>query len=95
MTNNNIIRTPIQLDKNTLAIIHIFERKDHLEDIWMFDSDKYEEELWRNFDQSAKQFIDQIIDKVSPHFLMELIKVANKELINHDKKFGTNFSKNI
>lgn len=70
MTNNNIIRTPIQLDKNTLAIIHIFERKDHLEDIWMFDSDKYEEELWRNFDQSAKQFIDQIIDKVSPHFLM-------------------------
>jgi len=56
--NNKIIRTPILLNKNTVALIHVFHRHDHLEDIWIFDVDKYQEEITEAHEKAAKQFVE-------------------------------------
>ena len=40
---NKLKRTPIVLNKHTLALIHIFNRNDYLEDMWMSEIDDFQE----------------------------------------------------
>jgi len=61
---------PILLDKNTVAVIHIFERTDTFDDIF-YETD-------RNIDKhdtyinAAKEFINQLDDHWCISFLREL-----------------------
>lgn len=86
-------RTPIYLGKNAIAVLHIFTRYDHLEDVWMFDSDALEEQNWKLPEKSAEQFIEQLEGWWTPAFMMQLRDQIEKELIKHDKKYKTKFAK--
>lgn len=89
----NIRRTPIFLSSHTLAIVHLFNREDHLEDIWTVDCDKFEEENYEAIESAPKQLISHLggEDNLTPHFLMGLRTEINRILDDHNKEFGTKF----
>ena len=91
-----IIRTPIWINNHTLAVINIFDQKEgHLEDIWMTDSDDYEQQVWENAEAGAKQLIEHLGGEqhLTPAFLINLKKEISGILSRHDSKYGTKFNK--
>jgi len=78
--NKEIRRAPIVLNKNTVALIHIFEKYDDLEDMWMHDLDKYMIENYEEHEKAAKQFISQLEGHYCVLFMENLIKEAFKAI---------------
>ena len=64
-------RIPIVMSKNSVALIHIFERHDHLEDIWMMDTE-YMLETYDRYEGAANQFIEQLEEHWCDAFIKEL-----------------------
>ena len=79
-----IIHKPIQINKNTVAVIHLFNRYDHLEDIWFTEVNKYCEENYNLHEEAAEQFIEQLDDMWSPLFMIALRSKIDERL----KKLG-------
>ena len=88
-----IRREPILINNHAVAIIHIFDRLDHLEDLWTADSDAFQEEKLEMYKEAATQFISQLEEQWTPSFMMALRDGINNELKEHDIKYGTKFSK--
>lgn len=88
-------RFPIQIAPDTIALLQLFHRPScHLEDLCVFpDCIKMEEERLKIPETAAKQFISQLEDHWTPAFLMALRDEIDKELLEHDKQYGTKFSK--
>jgi hypothetical protein len=82
----SIIRKPIILDKNTIALIQVFKRGDSLADLWIHDIEKHEEEEWMLYLDSARQFLDQLENNWTPRFLMELMKACYERLYRADQR---------
>ena len=82
-------RTPIVLDKHTVAVLHIFTRTDKFEDLFMDDYiyAKFKDGFMNTFQNSAQQFIDQFEEHSCDAFIEALIKKAFKYLIENDIKF--------
>jgi hypothetical protein len=84
-------RKPIAINPHCIAVLHLFERKDFLEDMWAFDLIGHH---YANIPQEgAQEFVKQlsVSGQETPAFLMALIV----ELVNHlrqeDLSRGTNF----
>lgn len=62
----------------------MFERHDHLEDVWMFDNAEYSEEDYEQHERAAVQFMDQLEGCWTAKFLKalrgEIDKRLNKEI---------------
>lgn len=80
-----IRREPIILDKNTVALIHIFDRYDDIEDIFYLDSEKYLKEMSEQYEKSAKQFISQLDGEWCVLFFEKLIKEAFETMVKEDR----------
>ena len=80
-----IRREPIILDKNTVALIHIFDRYDDIEDIFYLDSEKYLKEMSEQYEKSAKQFISQLDGEWCVFFFEKLIKEAFETMVKEDR----------
>jgi len=79
-----IKRQPIQLNNHAVAVIHIFNRTDYLEDIWMSEVDEYTEDSCNQHELAAKQFVEQLEDWWTPKFMKALkneieIRLKNQE----------------
>lgn len=96
------MRRPIQLDQHTIAVLHIFDKTDDFDDLWMGESDNYEiERLNQIVRGAAKQFIAQLKDRACMAFLESLMLELDKEQRKHwgkhskmrlkiyKKKYGT------
>lgn len=77
---NDIIRAPILLSRHDVAVIHIFHKHDHLEDIWMSDVPRYYEEVHDNYAASAKQFVEQLEGAWCGAFMESLVKEIQARL---------------
>lgn len=76
-------RTPIVLNKNSVALLHIFTRNDLLDDMWTIDIGDDYYEIIKN---SAKQFINQLEGQECDLFLEELgIEALNQFKKNREK----------
>ena len=84
-----IRRTPIVLNKNTVALLHIFTRHDSMDDIWMHDIAPYIEENYQEHAKSAKELIKQLEDHYSIAFLEALIVECLNRIKSSDKEFNT------
>ena len=73
-------RMPIYLHKNAVALITIFKRVDHLEDIWVADYPDYDEDYDKINKEAARQFIDQMEGQWTPRFLIALKSEIEKRL---------------
>lgn len=71
---SNIIREPIRLSHNAVAVIHVFSRLDSLRDLWMIDSEDYLTEDWEVETRAAKQFLEQLDGQYNIRFLQALRK---------------------
>jgi len=85
-------RKPILLSPNSVALIHIFTRYDHLEDIWISDVPQSYIDIKNIPKEAAKEFINQLDNHYTPAFLIALrdeinkiLKKREKELKNLDK----------
>ena len=87
-----IRREPIQLNNSTVMVLHIFTRTGHMEDLWMTEVEKLQEEGYEQHHRAAKQLLDQLEDHWAPKFMMALRDEANKKLKEHDDKHGTQFA---
>ena len=86
-----IIREPIRLSRNCLAIINIFTRYDDIEDVvWLSDIDSYNEKEWDLMDKAAKQFISQLKGHWCVRFLEQLRNEIDRTLEIHNKEFQKN-----
>ena len=72
--DKKIKRTPIVLNPHTIALISIFIKHEHLEDIWYSGSDieKFVKEQIHSSSRAAKQFIAQLEGHWTPRFLKAL-----------------------
>lgn len=77
-------RMPIYLDKNSVALITVYSRPDHLEDIWITDYPEYDIDYDQAARDAAKQFIDQLEGRWTPRFLSALKDEINKRLGDND-----------
>jgi len=84
-----IRRTPIVLSKNTIAMIHIFEKYDDMDDLWMYDLSKYAEENYEQYEKAAKQFISQLKEHWCVLFMEHLIKESFKQMVEEDRSAFT------
>ena len=77
-----IKRTPIVLSPHTIALISVFIKHEHLEDIWYSNSDfeKFVKEQVHSSSRAAKQFIAQLEGHWTPRFLKALRKEIDREL---------------
>jgi hypothetical protein len=93
---SEIRREPIILDKNTVALIHIFDRYDELEDVCILsDNDIYFSETMEQYNKSAKQFISQLKDEWCVAFMENLIVEGFKTMIEQDRAAFTKDYANI
>ena len=84
-------RQPIIISNDTIALITLFTNHSYLQDCWTYD-------YLHNIDHdqatfAAMQFVDQLEDQWTPAFMMALRKQITLKLEEHDKEFGTEFSK--
>ena len=64
-------RYPIVLNSNTVALIHIFEKHDKFEDIWMIDTE-YLLNKHDGYSGAAKQFVEQLEEQWCDLFMESL-----------------------
>jgi len=81
--------TPIILNKNAVAVIHIFKREDSLSDIWLFDSDEIQAQVRNDWELAAKSFVEQLEQNWSISFMKALKKEINNILDSNDKDILT------
>jgi hypothetical protein len=84
-----IKRMPIILGKNTVALLHIFEKYDDLEDMWMSEFGQYVEENFEEHEEAAKQFIAQLKDNWCVLFMVHLIKEGFRTMVDEDRSAFT------
>jgi hypothetical protein len=88
-------RFPVQISPDTIVVLHLFHQsnRNFFEDCWETDcAAKLREDL-QTHTKAARQFIDQLEDHWTPLFMMTLRDEIDKELKDHDKKYGTSFAK--
>lgn len=88
-----IRRFPIQIGEHAVAVIHLFQKCDHLEDCFEDSCFKLNHEVDRQPKVAAKQFISQLEESYNMEFLLALRDEINDEIKEHDKKYKTNFFK--
>jgi hypothetical protein len=87
-------RYPIQLNSDTIVMLHLFHRKNHIEDIcWSSECTMSMNKDLESHTKAAEQFINQLEDHWTPLFMMELRDRINERLKRDDKKYGTKFSR--
>jgi len=93
LNNKQTNRTPIYLNHQALALLQIFKKDTYIEDLWLFDTEQHYEDEWKKPEYAAHQFIEQLEGEENIIFLKALRNEIDKELLKHDKIYGTNFSK--
>lgn len=86
MSEDKVRREPIILDKNIVALIHIFERHDDLEDVWMREFGTYVEDNNQQYEKSAQQFVSQLRENWTVAFMQHLAKEIFKEVDSLSKE---------
>lgn len=81
--NKEIIRKPILLNSDTVAVLHIFIRPNHLGDMWFADIEQHEEERHGLYEKAADQFIDQLEDTCNMAFMEALRDKLDKIVKEH------------
>ena len=81
-----IIRTPIYINKNAVAVIHIFTKNDEMRDIWMSDFWRLTEESYERHSDAAKQFVSQLKDEWFVAFMNALIEECLEEVDGDGKR---------
>lgn len=84
-----IARTPIHLSDHACAVIHIFERNDRIDDIWMHDYEDLWEERYNRSKEAAEQLISQLEDQWNVLFMNALVEKTFDALLQHDKECNT------
>lgn len=77
-------RFPIIISPHDCLVIHVFERTDNMEDIWMDDVEGIHDEYYKMYGRAANQLIDQLQGCYCDLFLEELIKVCQNKLKRKD-----------
>jgi hypothetical protein len=75
-----LIRKPIYLNKNAVALINVFTRPDKIEDFWIMDFSGYPEDHKKVAEEAAEQFMEQLDGQYNELFLRALKKEINKRL---------------
>jgi hypothetical protein len=83
-----IRRTPILINNHAVALLHIFTRYDHLEDLWTVDADGLDKEKWEMYDEAAKQFVEQLEDQWCIKFMEALRDEIDKQIKEHKKEYN-------
>lgn len=86
-------RTPIVLNKNTIAMLHIFTKLDNLEDMFFQDFEPYIEENYQQHKKAANELMNQLEDHYCTAFLEALIVECLDRIKNSDLMFGSNHYK--
>jgi len=73
-------RKPIYLNKNAVALITVFTRPDHIEDMWTTDYPIYNEDYKKVAAEAAKEFMEQLDEQYNELFLRALKKEINERL---------------
>jgi len=95
MSKNKIIREPIRISKNSVMLVHMFKRYDHLEDVWMFDNAEYSEEDYEQHERAAVQLMDQLEGCWTAKFLKALRGEIDKRLKKEiETKYGEDENEN-
>jgi len=87
--DKKIRRAPIIMDKNTVALIHVFHKHDDFDDMWMHDIEKYILENYEQYEEAAKQFINQLDGHWCVLFMEHLTKHAFKTMTEEDPQAFT------
>ena len=93
MSEPVITRRPFMIGEHTVMLVTLFEKPtDRFDDIWLLDMPVPDAGA-----DAAKQFISQLEDRWSPHFLMELRKAITEKLAAEDaaRGVGTRFAEYI
>ena len=78
-------RTPIVINNHAVAVVHIFTRHDHFEDMWMSEIEDCEIETYGQQEKAAEQFIAQLEDQWSITCMKALRDAADKRIIEFEK----------
>ena len=65
-------RTPILLNHNAIALIHIFTKYDELEDMWLTDIEEYMDKNYDGYEHAAQQFVAQLEGQWCRKFMYHL-----------------------
>ena len=83
-------RAPIVLDKNTVAMLHIFEKYDSFDDVWYQDVETYIKENYEQHQKAAEELVNQLEDHWCTAFMEALIIECLKRLQTADSDFKIN-----
>lgn len=89
-------RKLIQLNRDVAILLHLFKKDaaHSWEDAWLHDVEQVEEADYKLYEESAKQFINQLEGNWSIAFLTALRNVCDK-VIESDTKYWEEYNKNI
>ena len=77
---NKVTKTPIQINKNAIIVLHLFRRHDDMEDFWMTDIQNYMEDSHGMSDNAAKLLIEQLQGEWNIKFMLALREEVNKHI---------------
>lgn len=83
---SEIIREPIQLSRTAIAVIHVFDKHDHLEDLWMADVEQYYREMHDTYSNAADQFVEQLEGEWNMKFMYALRDRIQKEIDEFEER---------
>ena len=87
-------RKPIVLNHDTIILLQLFKRREHIvEDLWIGDYITEEKPYRDNYERAAEQFFKQLEGEECGAFVMALIKECFKSLKEHDDFAGTKWVK--
>ena len=84
-----IARTPIHFSDHACAVVHIFERSDRMDDIWMHDHEDLWQERYDRSKEAAEQLISQLGEQWNVLFMNALVEKTFDTLLEHDKTYNT------
>jgi len=87
LKTKKVFRKPILLSPNSIALIHIFTRHDHLEDTWTSDVPAYYRDIKNIPKEAAKEFVRQLDKHWTPAFLKALRDEIDETLKRHNKEY--------
>lgn len=79
-------RAPILLSAHTVALILIYSRHDHMDDIWTSDVPQYYEDVYNVHEAAAKQFVEQLDGHWCVKFMEALIKEIRLRIKKHKEE---------